>query len=248
MPNTMDINDPASSPFSFGDGEDVDLPEALALPGHSSQPQAPSQPGKPVDPAIAIANKGIEELNRIDENISALLLSAGLAIKTLTTPTSLLPDPTSTPPNPPITSPITPPTLPTQLSTFKHHASHFHSLLDSIRVSLRRQILLQDQLELLAPTPPSGTTTTTSSSSIANPAPTTAFDIGLLNVRSDNVGKDMEEELWNKARGFVENLERAREAAEAEMQLLGGTRVGGGDGHADGDVDMLSTQSISMGD
>lgn len=58
----------------------------------------------------------------------------------------------------------------------------------------------------------------------------------------------MEEELWNKARGFVENLERAREAAEAEMQLLGGTGVGGGDGHADGDVDMLSTQSISMGD
>lgn len=53
----------------------------------------------------------------------------------------------------------------------------------------------------------------------------------------------MEEELWNKARGFVENLERAREAAEAEMQLLGGNGGGG-----DGDVDMLSSQSIFGGD
>ena len=58
----------------------------------------------------------------------------------------------------------------------------------------------------------------------------------------------MEEELWNKARGFVENLERAREAAEAEMQLLGGNGGGGGGRGGDGDVDMLSSQSIMGGD
>jgi len=57
----------------------------------------------------------------------------------------------------------------------------------------------------------------------------------------------MEEELWNKARGFVENLERAKEAAEAEMQLLGGNGGGGGGGGGDGDVDMLSSQLI-LGD
>jgi len=58
----------------------------------------------------------------------------------------------------------------------------------------------------------------------------------------------MEEELWSKAREFVENLERAREAVEAEMQLLRGN--GGRDGAEDVgvDVDMLNSQSILGGD
>ncbi|KAF8422429.1 hypothetical protein EV426DRAFT_712849 [Tirmania nivea] len=223
----MDIHDPASSPFSSGDDEDLDLPEAHPQPAHSSQPQPHSQTSPRSSSLPASPSK----------HSPPRPLSSPTPRPPPPPPPTLLPDPTTT-------KPTTPPTLSTQLSTFKHHASHFHSLLDSIRVSLRRQILLQDQLELLIPTPPSGTTATSGSSSINNPAPTSAFDIGLLNVRSDNVGKDMEEELWNKARGFVENLERAREAAEAEMQLLGGA-VGGGRG--DRDVDMLLSQSILGG-
>lgn len=59
------------------------------------------------------------------------------------------------------------------------------------------------------------------------------FDIGLLNVRSDAVEKDMEQELWEKARSFVVNMEGEREAKEAERQLLGGTET-----NTAGDVEM----------
>lgn len=75
------------------------------------------------------------------------------------------------------------------------------------------------------------------------------FDVGLLNIRSDNVGKDMEEELWTKARAFMDNLERAKEAAEAERQLLGGNENGNiSVGDNDGDIDMTRTNSFPGGD
>ena len=168
------------------------------------------------------------------QDISTLLLSASLAIKSLTTPTSLLsqsdppPDPTSIPP----------PTLPSQLETFKSHASTFHNLLDSIRVNLRRQILLQDQAEILAPLPSNSATGATAANAAGSTGPGAGgFDIGLLNVRNDAVGKDMEAELWEKTRAFLDSMERAREAADAERQLLGGATNEPVE-TADGDIDM----------
>lgn len=177
-----------------------------------------------------------------------MLLSAGLAIKTLTTPASMLThNIESSPTTPPPSDTPAQPSLPSQLETFKTHASEFHRLLDSVRVDLRRQILLQDQAEILAPLPTTSAAGPSGANAGAAGPNAGGFDIGLLNIRSDNVGKDMEEDLWKKARAFVEHLERAREAAEAERQLLGGN---GGDsmGTEDGDVDMSRTDSFPGGD
>ncbi|KAI5810101.1 mediator complex protein-domain-containing protein [Peziza echinospora] len=211
-----------------------------------------------IDPAIALANKNIEELNNIDEKISSLLLSAGLAIKALTTPTSQIPDPSNpSPPLPTTTTTTTtssssdpqPTSIPTQLTTFKSHATTFFVLLDSIRVLLRRQILLQEQAEILAILPPNATAPSAGGAGVgsssgggggAGGGGAGGFDLGLLNVRSDAVEKDMEAELWAKARMFVDGLmARAREDGEAERQLLAGGGGGGGVGE-EGDVVMGS--------
>ena len=127
------------------------------------------------------------------------------------------------------------PTLPSQLETFKSHASEFHRLLDAIRVDLRREILLQDEAEILVPLQ-TGAAAGSSGASTGPAGPNAGgFDIGLLNVRSDAVEKDMEQELWEKARSFVVNMESVREAKEVEKQLLEGTKL-----NTDGDVEMVT--------
>ena len=127
------------------------------------------------------------------------------------------------------------PTLPSQLETFKSHASEFHRPLDAIRVDLRREILLQAEAEILVPLQ----TGAAAGSSGANAG---RFDIGLLNVRSDTVEKDMEQELWEKARSFVVNMESVREAKEVEKQLLEGTEL-----NTDGDVEMVTRLPVGDG-
>ncbi|KAF8477165.1 mediator complex protein-domain-containing protein [Kalaharituber pfeilii] len=222
----MDDNIDLTSSSPIQDDEEVNA-ASLKYLGQSST-------YKHLDPAIVLANKGIEELNKIDEDISSLLLSAGLAIKSLTTPTSILSQTDSSAE----TSTATPPTLQLQLESFKTHASNFHQLLDSIRVKLRRQILLQDQAEILAPLPMGSTTGAAGPGAPGTTGPGGGgFDIGLLNVRTDTVGNDMEVELWEKAKSFVESIERAREAAEVERQLLAGA-AGQHLGLRDEDIEM----------
>ena len=92
---------------------------------------------------------------------------------------------------------------------------------------------MQDEAEILVP--PQTSAAAVPGGANTGPAGPNAggFDIGLLNVRSDAVEKDMEQELWEKARSFVVNMESAREAKEAEKQLLEGTGIS-----IDGDVEM----------
>ena len=42
------------------------------------------------------------------------------------------------------------------------------------------------------------------------------LDIGFLNTRSGRVGRDMEAELWEKARSFLENLETEKPGGDVQ--------------------------------
>lgn len=42
------------------------------------------------------------------------------------------------------------------------------------------------------------------------------MDIGFLNTRSGRVGRDMEAELWEKARSFLEDLEGGKPGGDVQ--------------------------------
>lgn len=46
-----------------------------------------------------------------------------------------------------------------------------------------------------------------------------ALDVGWLNSRNDNVGKEMEAELWGKAKKFVTNLEEKKYSQDGDIDL-----------------------------
>lgn len=67
MNNSIDL---VASPFSSNSDSIEELsgkPNAPTGAAAAARGRAQSQSGKLIDPAIAVANKGIEELNRIDE-------------------------------------------------------------------------------------------------------------------------------------------------------------------------------------
>ncbi|KAI5816494.1 mediator complex, subunit Med11 [Pyronema omphalodes] len=68
-------------------------------------------------------------------------------------------------------------------SNFTTHTHHYHRLLSSITVRLRREILTLQAAEI-----PVG------------------IDVGTWNARNDVVGREMERELWEEGRGVVEGL------------------------------------------
>ncbi|KAL0639133.1 hypothetical protein Q9L58_001819 [Maublancomyces gigas] len=128
----------------------------------------PGAEPKPASPASV----HIKELNAIDQDISNLLETASLSIRTLTT---------------------TPPSL----ETFTTHASRYHSLLQSITVRLRRQILLLEQADI--PAPGDGTDEAGKQGG--------GIDVGAFNSRNDVVGREMEAELWRKAGELLKLVE-----------------------------------------
>ncbi|KAL7268981.1 hypothetical protein RUND412_008372 [Rhizina undulata] len=152
-------------------------------------------------PATSIAKARIEELNKIDQDIALLLSSAAHAIKALTTASS------------------TSPSVESQKELFTTHSAKYHSLLASITVRLRRQILLLEQADIPAPA-----LTSSSAGVDGKPGGTGAtssgvgggIDVGALNARNDVVGREMEAELWRKAREFTEKLEAVYAAGEAD--------------------------------
>lgn len=123
-----------------------------------------------------------------------------------------------------------PATLEQRKNTFTTATAQYFSLLSSIDVRLRRQIYALEEAELISTEAPAKDSHLNSSVSAAfalfgggqssTPAlPTAAekstssttgglgsLDVGWLNSRNDNVGKNMEAELWMKAQEFVSSL------------------------------------------
>ena len=150
------------------------------------------------------------------QSITELLKSAGLALKALSA------------------SQYTPDTpIDDRKEAFKSASESYLNTLQSIDIGLKRQILGLEEADIL-PTDKAkkdkqinefGKTAPVGETTIAD-CGMGKLDIGWLNSRSGRVERDMEAELWEKARTFLEGLEKGRSDGN-------GQRADG-----DGDEDM----------
>lgn len=142
----------------------------------------------------------IKQLNEIDRDVATLLRTAGLTLQCLTSP-----------PNP--SDPDLRPTVESHKEVFAAAAQKYFTLLASIDVRLRRQVYALEEAEIVLPgtdfREPAGGNVTRDHSK------TEWMDVSWLNSQKDTVEKEMEIELWAKARDFVEklgDLEKGRDA------------------------------------
>ena len=96
---------------------------------------------------------------------------------------------------------------------FTSAASEYFSLLSSVDVNLRRQIYALEEANIIpsdatqkdsaagTESQQAGDDSGAAGGSLGN------LDVGWLNSRTDKVGKEMEAEVWAKAREIVEGLE-----------------------------------------
>lgn len=126
-------------------------------------------------------------------------------------------------------------TIEQQKQNFRQAASQYFSLLSAVDVRLRRQIYALEEAEIIpAEAPPKEQPNSLSvpsafaafgngpvPSSAKQVTPTKAvvgggglgsLDVGWLNSRNDDVGKEMEAELWAEAQQFIETLEKEQQA------------------------------------
>ncbi len=149
------------------------------------------------------------------KDVAKLLHSAGLAVKALTLNGQAATDDDSVPQS-----------LENHKTAFTSASSQYFSLLSYIDVRLRRQIYALEEADIIFAERPARETLTVSTApgsvggiSTAVPPTQTAsgkanaaasglgnLDVGWLNSRNDAVGKDMEAELWAKAKTFIQNL------------------------------------------
>jgi hypothetical protein len=134
------------------------------------------------------------------QSITELLKSAGLALKALSA------------------SQYTPDTpIDDRKQAFQSASESYFSTLQSLDVGLRRQILGLEEADIL-PTDKGKKEKQVNEFGQTGPAPEATIadggmgklDIGWLNSRSGRVGRDMEAELWEKARTFLEGLEKEK--------------------------------------
>ncbi|CUS12235.1 unnamed protein product [Tuber aestivum] len=85
---------------------------------------------------------------------------------------------------------------PTSASAFASASGQYHALLQSIVVRLRRQILLLEQADIPAPVTGNGGEKEGKGSG-------GGIDVGAFNSRNDVVGREMEGELWKRAKELV---------------------------------------------
>ena len=137
--------------------------------------------------------------------------------------------------------PSQPITTEQQREPFTATTSQYFTLLSSVDVNLRRQIYALEEAEILpaeavikepptslaAPLVAQANSPNSSSSRTVggNKGVITGgglgnLDVGWLNSRNDNVGKEMKSELWGEAGEFVHKLERREESVDQEPDTL----------------------------
>ncbi|KAE8443770.1 hypothetical protein EG329_001364 [Mollisiaceae sp. DMI_Dod_QoI] len=160
----------------------------------------------------------IQQLNDIDKSITQLLQSAGLALKTLSASQS---DSAQSSSN--------------RREAFEHASNSYLKTLQTVDVGLRRQIYGLEEANIIPAekakkgkdgqdgSTMGGLKTAAAAEPSSGDSGMGKLDIGWLNSRSGRVGRDMEAELWEKAKGFLEDLEKGK---------------GDGAAHEEKDVDM----------
>lgn len=180
------------------------------------------------------ATDRIKQLNNVDKDVAKLLQSAGLAVKALTKPTA------STPAE---GLPSQAASIEQQKESFTAATSHYFTLLSSVDVNVRRQIYALEEADILpveavtkeTPTSlavPSAAQASFSNTSLSRTGVATKgvvisdglgnLDVGWLNSRNDNVGKEMKAELWGEAERFVSKLEESKLGGDQEFNIFKG--------------------------
>ncbi|KAJ5179121.1 hypothetical protein N7492_002331 [Penicillium capsulatum] len=153
----------------------------------------------------------IRQLSEIDQDVTKLIHSAGLAVQALTnTKPESGPDSAGD-------------SLESHKAQFREATSRYFALLSSIDVRLRRQVYALEEASLLKPESMSQTGDATGTGGVGTVASTAAnpLDISWLNSRKDTVGKDKEAELWAAARQYVEQLDKTTVGNENANQPAG---------------------------
>ena len=112
-----------------------------------------------------------------------------------------------------------------QKPAFIDATSQYFSLLSSIDVNLRRQIYALEEADIITADVASKDSQTNVNSAVAGEKAARIgsglgnFDVGWLNSRNDKVGKEMEAELWSKAREMVSRLEERRDKENEDVDM-----------------------------
>lgn len=144
--------------------------------------------------------ENIRQLNAIDKSIVQLMSHAATALGALTTPASA---DDSTPPAPVDST--------AQKEAFRQATDTFLSTLHSIDVRMKRQILALEEAGIvnLSSGPRQGHNTSVKPSLKPNGVGSIGnLDVGWLNSRGTKVERDMELELWKRARELLEKEEQ----------------------------------------
>ncbi|KAK0109931.1 hypothetical protein ONS95_002600 [Cadophora gregata] len=141
----------------------------------------------------------IQQLNGIDKSISQLLSSAGLALQTLSATHATSETPISE-----------------RKEAFEKASESYLTTLQKVDVLLRRNIYGLEEANIIPAQGRrklvvNGETDGTLEPDVASLG---KLDIGWLNSRSGRVGRDMEAELWEKAKVFLEGLEAEKAGTE----------------------------------
>ena len=124
-------------------------------------------------------------------------------------------------------NPEDPVTIDSHKESFSRATAEYFSLLSSINVRLRRQIYALEEADIIASDSISKEGQVTGSATAAGGGGAGGvaaqaekgeisgvglgnLDVGWLNSRSDTVGREMEGEIWAKAREFLERLEQRK--------------------------------------
>lgn len=144
--------------------------------------------------------ENIQQLNSIDTNIVQLMNHTATALNALTTPSSSAPNPTADGTKPNLDSAA-------QKEAFRSATDSFLTTLHSIDVKMKRQVLALEEAGIVNLSNPQRQDPNTPAKSSLRPNGVGAIgnlDVGWLNSRGTRVERDMEAELWSKARGFLE--------------------------------------------
>ncbi|ERF68542.1 hypothetical protein EPUS_04640 [Endocarpon pusillum Z07020] len=182
-----------------------------------SDPNASTFPAKPTRTRTFTPLDRIRELNSIDASIPQLLHAAGSAIQILG----------SQSPSKDLTS---------SKSQFLDSITTYFTTLSSIDVRLRRQVYALQEAGLIKEGDAKDAKRGGSAAAAALPGNGAGagggLDVGWLNGGGDQVEKDMEREVWRRAREFLETL-RGQKTNEHGATEDGKTENGAGDGQDD---------------
>lgn len=145
--------------------------------------------------------ENIQQLNAIDTSIVQLMNHTATALNALTIP-STVPGTNPTPDGPdPSLGPAA------QKEAFHSATDSFLTTLHTIDVRMKRQVLALEEAGIVNLTNPQRQEPNSQVKPSLRPNGVGAvgnLDVGWLNSRGTRVERDMEAELWGKARGFLE--------------------------------------------